>query len=682
MTASPAYGPAVELVEDHAPAGLVVDLGRGAGEVAGAVTRLGRTYVAVDCEGSDCEGSGCAGAAQPGFEYHRIEPDAGEALPQRLREILAGRPLGALLALDVLAGADADGVLARLRDVVSQHAGAILVVSATNVTSVEVAVKLLQGRWAPAGREAPPHRPPDQTPNQTPNRCAHQPVALYCATALRAIAARTGWAEVAGSDLALPPAEPLSPADDIGPSTPLYRLVASVRTQSGPHAQVARFVRAWAPAPPVPAPPVPARTPAGVAAVAADAPFLSVLTRTLGDRPETLEDTLLCLAAQTCTDFEVILLVHDAPDDHAARVGDQVAALPADVAARCRILAVSGGGRCRPLNVGIGAARGRYVAFVDDDDLVTGDWVEVFHELSVRGPGSVLRTGVASQEVASTPWPDRLGFSPVSGITSPFPGEFDMLDHVFENRSPLCGLAFPRSCFRHLGIRFDESLPVLEDWDILLQAGAWCGVTSGSAVTSLYRRWVKGGSMTHHDDEEWAAARGAVQAKVDRQPFLFPTGTASRVQALYDRAADAEHLANAASYELARRNEELAELDRYRKDLEVELEAYRRVQEELRRSLAEAEGAASRAAGEARRARADAERAAGEARSAERRRLEELHLLRQQFVSSASWRLTRPLRELGGLARRAAASRGGTGTTDGGDRDTTGAGDVDCRQRR
>ncbi len=647
MTSSPAYGPAygpaVELVGAHAPAGLVVDLGRGAGEAAGAVAGSGRAYVAVDCEGS-----GAAAGAQPGFEYHRIEPDAGEALPQRLREILAGRPLGALLALDVLAGADADGVLARLRDVVSQHAGAILVVSAANVTSVDVAVKLLQGRWEQAGPETTPHHP------------HHVPAAPYGAAALRAIAARTGWAEVAGSDLIVPPAEPLSPTagspdGDIGPDTPLYRLVASVRAQSGPYAQVARFVRAWAPAPPAPRG-EPDEEAAKV--VEAGAPFLSVLTRTLGDRPETLEDTLLCLAAQTCTDFEVILLLHDAPDDSAARVGDQVAALPADVAARCRILAVSGGGRCRPLNVGIGAARGRYVAFVDDDDLVTGDWVEVFHELSVRGPGSVLRTGVASQEVASTPWPDRLGFSPVSGITSPFPGDFDMLDHVFENRSPLCGLAFPRSCFRHLGIRFDESLPVLEDWDVLLQAGAWCGVTSGSAVTSLYRRWVKGGSRTHHADEEWAAARAAVQAKVDRQPLLFPPGTASRVQALYDRAAHAEHLANAASFELEQRDEELAVLDGYRKGLEVELEAYRRVQEELRRSLAEAEGAATRAAGEAKRARADAERAAGEARNAERRRLEELHLLRQEFVSSASWRLTWPLREIGGLARRAATNCG------------------------
>ncbi|HVF19852.1 MAG TPA: hypothetical protein VNA14_06385, partial [Mycobacteriales bacterium] len=35
-------------------------------------------------------------------------------------------------------------------------------------------------------------------------------------------------------------------------------------------------------------------------------PFLSVLTRTQGRRPETLRELLLCLAAQTSDDFELL----------------------------------------------------------------------------------------------------------------------------------------------------------------------------------------------------------------------------------------------------------------------------------------------------------------------------------------------------------------------------------------
>ncbi|MHB8506484.1 MAG: glycosyltransferase family 2 protein [Acidimicrobiales bacterium] len=646
----------VSLVEAHAPAGVVLDLGRGIGAVAGAaISASGRTYVGVvggDAAQRDREARG--------LETHRMELQAGDAFASGLRRILAGRPLAALLLVDTLQHlADAGAVLDQLRDLAGEHAGAIVVTSVPNVTHLDVAVKLLQGRWDPTGI----------------GLVDEGRGGLYGEDRLLAVAGRTGWRALAGADVELARSDQHFPGDDVAllEGTPLHGLLHAVRTQCAPNGLVVRFVRAWEPSEHRPAPPPPAlpqhrAAPPPPTLPPPAAPFLTVLTRTLGNRPETLEDTLLCLAAQTCSDFEVLLLVHGAGDEQAARVHEQVAALPPDVAARFRVLPVHGGGRCRPLNVGVEAARGRYVAFVDDDDLVTGDWVEVFGELAERGPGSVLRTGVAAQDVAAASWPGRDGFWPVSGITTPFPGEFDLLDHMFENRSPLCGLAFPRSCFRDLGIRFDESLPVLEDWDVLLQAGTWCGLTNGAAVTSLYRRWVQGGSRTDHDGGDWAAARAAVQAKVDRRPLLFPTGTASRVQELYDRAAELEHRFNTTSFELRQRDKELADLDRYRKELEAELEAHRRFQNDLRRSVAEAEACArrreadaARARAEAERAAAEAQRAAAEAQRAERRRLDELHVQRQEFVSSASWRLTWPVRELGGLARRTAARRGTVG---------------------
>jgi len=43
-----------------------------------------------------------------------------------------------------------------------------------------------------------------------------------------------------------------------------------------------------------------------------------------------------------------------------------------------RTLKVEGGGRARPLNAGLEAATGDYVCFLDDDDLVTPDWLAAF----------------------------------------------------------------------------------------------------------------------------------------------------------------------------------------------------------------------------------------------------------------------------------------------------------------
>src|SRR6201999_4060777 len=102
--------------------------------------------------------------------------------------------------------------------------------------------------------------------------------------------------------------------------------------------------------------------------------------------------------------------------------------------------------------------------------------------------------------------------------------------HLVENHSPPCGLAFPRSAFRDLGITFDENLPVLEDWDVLLQAAMFCGVVNTAEVTSVYRWWPKADcSLQRHSKLEWQSARSAVVRRMDSAPFILPSGGGSQI---------------------------------------------------------------------------------------------------------------------------------------------------------
>lgn len=257
-----------------------------------------------------------------------------------------------------------------------------------------------------------------------------------------------------------------------------------------------------------------------------------------------------------------------------------------------RLVMVTGPGRCRPLNVGIKVARGRYVAVLDDDDLVTANWVETFKELSTQWPGRVLRAVVAEQDIARGPWPDRPGYNVVSAISTPFPRNFDLFDHLIENHSPPCGLAFPRSCYRDFGIAFDESLPVLEDWDVLLQSAILCGVASTEEVTSIYRRWKVGPSSTSvHTSTEWDGAHQAIIAKLDCFASIFGPGSISRIRELKREQTESLEL----RHTIAQQNEDL--------------------------------------------------------RRANAALLEALENTRADFLSSRSWRMTRPIRVLSRLAR-------------------------------
>lgn len=278
-----------------------------------------------------------------------------------------------------------------------------------------------------------------------------------------------------------------------------------------------------------------------------DAPFLTVLLRTQGRRSATVQEALLCLAAQTCDDFDVMLLLHDAGAEAADAIRMCVSRFDRSFSDRVHVAEVSGGGRCRPLNEGARRARGQYLATLDDDDLVLGNWVETFRDAARAFPGHVVRTAVATQRVEARhgAWAGEDGYEVVDRPRMVFALDFDHVDHILDNRTPNNGYAFPRSLVTDIGLRWDESLPVLEDWDHLLTSASICGVTDVPRVTALLRWWDEGeDSKSVHAPELWDATRLRVIDKHDASPLLLDRGTFSRLRTrLIDGDVSAEHAA-------------------------------------------------------------------------------------------------------------------------------------------
>lgn len=352
----------------------------------------------------------------------------------------------------------------------------------------------------------------------------------------------------------------------------------------------------------LPANPIPSDTGpaagAGAAETESPVPFLSVLMRTQGKRPVPLRDALAGLAAQTDRDFEILVLAHEVTAEQRAGIDAQIEALPAWLRSVTAVVDVRGGGRSRPLNVGLEAARGRYVAVLDDDDLALPDWVEEFSWLASRNAGRVLRAGVL--EV----------FLDGSAEPRPFPDDYDHVQHLVQNQSPICGVAFPRAELSGLGLRFDETLGVVEDWDLLIQAVSHLGVGTTPTITSHYQRWAGAeDSRTEHPHQTWADSERAVHAKQDSRPVVFPAGTA----------------------EALRRDR-------------IQLHALREALTVSESELVRAEAELARTAGE----RADllARLSQSSAREA--------HLtdVVNQFSTSVSWRVTAPLRTANAVVRR------------------------------
>jgi hypothetical protein len=342
---------------------------------------------------------------------------------------------------------------------------------------------------------------------------------------LKRFMAGTGWHEVARKDVELEESDQHFPQHHplLSRGTPGNAFMTLLRKNAESSGTVNQFVRAYLPS-------MPSRR----ADEKSDAPFLTIVIRTQGMRSESLRESILCLSAQTCQDFEVLVVGHRLDRDRQLDVERVIADQMEVMRLKTRLIKVDHGERAAPLNAAFEHAKGEYVAMFDDDDLVFGHWVETFKKLAAENPGKLLRTTTVSQIWEKPIFRDRgLVTRSRSGYRAEYPEEFDLFDHLVENRSPLHSLAFPRAVHSELGFRFDESLTTAEDWDYIMSVCHITGVASSAVVTCVYRRWDNAASSyTAHDQEEWKSNYQYSLRKMDSRPLLLPPGYTRKLRSM------------------------------------------------------------------------------------------------------------------------------------------------------
>ncbi len=487
------YGAAVRLLRDtdlHDK--LVLDLGCGSAAVAAPLRALGARYV-----GLDVDADSVAKLADQGFEAHQVDLTA-PGLADTLTGILGDRPVAAVLCLDVLEHVVEPGlVLTALAAVTGPHPGVELVVSIPNIAHRDIALRLLTGEW-------------ETTDSGLLDR-TH--LRFFTDRTLTELMTGTGWYESARLDFPLPESDQHRaghPAFE--PVTNLGGFLAQLRDGADGYGAINQFVRRYH-----------RGSPRAVAADATtDEPFVSIVLRTQGRRPETLTDVLCCLAAQTCLDFEVVLVVHDST--RAGEVRSLVDEFEGNIAQRVRVVPCDGGTRGRPANAGLREARGEYLVFLDDDDLVTADWVENIRTGAQAHRGMVVRWWAAEQRRRRGKDDELAAHQAVGPLTPTYATEFDLVRHIRQNETPFHCFAFPRSLV-DLGFEFDEALTVCEDWQFLVRAASACGVHDTRRMTCIYNKWTDNTSAQAASAEEWFAMRSVAHIALDERPLLLPPGS-------------------------------------------------------------------------------------------------------------------------------------------------------------
>ncbi|CAH0185020.1 Chondroitin synthase [Pseudomonas sp. Bi70] len=177
------------------------------------------------------------------------------------------------------------------------------------------------------------------------------------------------------------------------------------------------------------------------------------------NRPELLKDALASVGSQTLRDFEVILI-----NDNGEPVEHLLAAYDFPIT---YIRQGRNQGLSAARNAGLALARGRYVVYLDDDDIYLPNHLAILAEAFEQQPDSVVYTGVeyVNEKLEGE---KRIEL----GRSQPFKHEAFDRDLLFvQNYIPVNTWAHPRAMLSAVG-NFDTGLSAFEDWDLLLRLAA------------------------------------------------------------------------------------------------------------------------------------------------------------------------------------------------------------------
>jgi 2-polyprenyl-3-methyl-5-hydroxy-6-metoxy-1,4-benzoquinol methylase len=529
------YGHVVRLLERlDLKRGVVIDLGCGYATVADPLSEHGYEYVGVDIDAE-----AVSDLSSRGFEAHEVDLRRTDEVASRIEEIVGGREVAAVLLLDVLEHLPSPRpFLTTLRGLLDRVGRPPILMSVPNVTHSDVGAKLVFGHW-------------DYTQTGLLDSTHLQ---FFTSARLQAEARACGLLQVDAHDFRRSMSDQRFPPDHpaVSPLSPVAQTMRMWRTAADSHGETVQFIRAFVACDSDDA------TSRSPAAASTDESFITVVMRTQGTRPIHLRDALTCLAAQTHDDFHVLIMVHSEEPEEAMRSTRAIVdEFDSTFAARLEVVHVAGGGRARPLNVALERLRSSHVAFLDDDDLVTANWIEVFARAA--GEGAIVRSVAAVRHVAAPDEPHPIPCIVESPLEFRYEAEFDPVRHLWGNETPICTFAVPRSLIEAVGLRFDERLPVLEDWDFLMRCVAFAPVRDTREVTSIYQMWRSGeSSASLHDVSVWQAIQRILQDRANQRPVVLPAGTANRLIEMCQRLSQHAAELEAARGEIAGARQETA----------------------------------------------------------------------------------------------------------------------------
>lgn len=215
-----------------------------------------------------------------------------------------------------------------------------------------------------------------------------------------------------------------------------------------------------------------------------DKPLVSIIIRTCG-RPQILKKALESVKEQSYLNLEIIV-VEDGKNYSESFITENYSDLNIQYYATGKQE-----GRCRIGNIGMSQAKGKYLNFLDDDDYLLPNHVETL-VARLEETGYSAAYAIAEEHQIKQMSEKYNGFK-IKRRLIRYRQPYNKLLLCYMNYIPIQSIMFRKTLFEQYG-GLDESLEVLEDWDLWVRYSAHSDFVFVPVVTSVYHTPYKGKS--------------------------------------------------------------------------------------------------------------------------------------------------------------------------------------------